>query len=302
MTEILILLSQLGKMAIYMVIGFILCRCNIISQRESRSISQLLLYAVIPCVILRSYLGIQRERLPEVFISLALGAAVLIIAILLSRLLFSKHPEEQFAAAFSNAGFMGIPLISGTLGPEHVMCISGLVALLNMLQWTYGQRLLARERVAFHWRQLVLNPLVAAYLLSFALFLLQIQLPVLLSGALDAVAECNAPLAMIVLGISLGSTKLNMLFSEPRAWLVSAVRLLLIPAVTVVALIPIPAGYQTMKMAILIAASAPVGANLVIYAQKSGADALYGARLVSLSTLLSLVSIPIAMGLAELLW
>lgn len=109
MTEILILLSQLGKMAIYMVIGFILCRCNIISQRESRSISQLLLYAVIPCVILRSYLGIQRERLPEVFISLALGAAVLIIAILLSRLLFSKHPEEQFAAAFSNAGFMGDP-------------------------------------------------------------------------------------------------------------------------------------------------------------------------------------------------
>lgn len=205
MAGVSILLGQLLKMAAFMAVGFALYRTKTVSQSESKAISQLLLYAVIPCVILRSYLGLARERLPEVIISLILGAVVLIAAIILARLLFRRRREDQFGAAFSNAGFLGIPLISGTLGVECVFYISGMVALLNILQWTYGQRLLSKEKTPFRLVQLIKNPLVISYLIGLVCFLTQIQLPTPVEDCLDALAACNAPLAMIVLGISLGA-------------------------------------------------------------------------------------------------
>lgn len=86
------------------------------------------------------------------------------------------------------------------------------------------------------------------------------------------------------------------------AWLVSAVRLLVIPLATLWILWPVPDTYHTMKLALLIAASAPIGANLVIYAQKAGADDTYSAKIVCLSTLLSMVTIPALTMLAKSLW
>lgn len=302
MDNVLIILTQLLKMVLYMAVGFCLCRGGIIAAKESRGLTQLLLYVVLPCVILRSYLSISRDQMHAVFLSLAVGAAALLISMLIARLCFRNYPMDHFGAAFSNAGFLGIPLIDGILGESAVFYIAGMVALMNVLQWTYGQRVLSGKKNAEGIKGLLKNPLLIAFAAGILLYLSGLKVPGPLEDCMGALASCNAPISMIILGISIGNSKLREIFTIPRAYGVSLVRLVVIPVVTMLCLWPIPDGYRTMKMAIVIAASAPIGSNVVIYAQKNGLNDDYGTKIVCLSTLLSLFTMPVMLLTAETLF
>ena len=101
----------------------------------------------------------------------------------------------------------------------------------------------------------------------------------------------NAPLAMIALGTFLANGELRDIFTDIRLYKVSAVRLLLIPLMTILMLKLFPEG--EMRMAILIAAAAPIGSNVAVYAEINGCDYSYAAKIVCLSTLLSIVTMPL---------
>lgn len=289
-------------MVLYMAVGFSLCRSKIITPKESKALSQLLLYVILPSVILRSYLGISKNQIFEVFFSLLVGAVVLLISILIARLLFRNHPIDHFGAAFSNAGFLGIPLIDGVLGESAVFYIAGLVALLNVLQWTYGQQVLSGKKETLRWKGLLTNPLLISFCAGLLLYLSEIPVPIQIQECLGALASCNAPISMIILGICIGNAKLTEIFTIPRTYVVSFVRLILIPTATILCLWFVPESYHTMKIAVMIAASAPIGSNVVIYAQRNGLDERYGASIVCLSTLLSLLTMPTMLIAANLIW
>ena len=143
MDSVRILVGQLIIMFLYMLVGWLLRKANLITESTSKALSNLLLYVILPCVILKSYLQADKALWPELLVAIGLGALTLLIAIAIAHLMFRKDPIANFGAAFSNAGFMGIPLISALLGQTAVFYISGMVALLNILQWTYGQALLS---------------------------------------------------------------------------------------------------------------------------------------------------------------
>jgi hypothetical protein len=126
------------------------------------------------------------------------------------------------------------------------------------------------------------------------------SLPSICTGLISGAAALNAPLAMIVLGVYLAQVRLDHLVASGKLYLISAVRLLLIPCLTIpfVALLP---GGSTLKMALMIAAAAPVGANVAIYAQLYGCDYTYACETVTQSTVLSIVTLPMVTALASLL-
>ena len=105
---------------------------------------------------------------------------------------------------------------------------------------------------------------------------------------------------MVVPGLYLGEASLKEIVSTPRLYWVSATRLLLIPLVTMLILWLIPAG--NIRLAVLVSACAPVGSNVAMYAQKMGRDYIYAVKIVCLSTLLSLITMPVIITLAEELW
>ena len=112
---------------------------------------------VIPAVIVNSFcLAFTPERLAGFAMGLALSALLLAAAILLSRLLFPRNGIHEFAAEFSNAGFLGIPLVQGAVGTHAVFYIAGFIAMLNNLQATYGVRASIRNKRRYgcaHWRR-----------------------------------------------------------------------------------------------------------------------------------------------------
>lgn len=302
MEVIAIIIRQLLIMLLYMAIGFALFRAKLITKEGSKTLAHLLLYCILPCVIVKSFC---LERTPEN--TAAFGASLLwallllLAAMLVSSVLFRKSPVDNFGASFSNAGFMGFPLITAVLGGNAVFYAAGFVALLNALQWTYGQWVLTKDREKVSFKAITTNPIVLSLLLGVILFLAKIPVPALLTSVMGTVANMNAPVAMIVLGVYLAQTDIRKLFTTGRLYAVSAVRLLLIPAVSLLLLRLSPKLPPEISAALLIAASAPVGSNVAVYAQKLEMDCTYAVQTVCLSTLLSVITMPAILALSQVL-
>lgn len=297
MDSVRILVGQLIIMFLYMLVGWLLRKANLITESTSKALSNLLLYVILPCVILKSYLQADKALWPELLVAIGLGALTLLIAIAIAHLMFRKDPIANFGAAFSNAGFMEIPLISALLGQTAVFYISGMVALLNILQWTYGQALLSKSREECSPRMILKNPLVVSFLLELIIFLTPISLPTKIITIVDAFAACNAPVAMVILGVLLGNVSLRELCGDLNTWLVSGVRLLVIPVVTALIFSLFKSVSVEMKTALLIAAADPIGSNLAEYVQKNNGDSSRAVGMICLSTILSAVTMPLIMFL-----
>lgn len=302
MGSAVVILRQIMIMFVYMVLGYLMFHHKLITREGSRSLANLLLYVSLPCVIVKSFcVQNTAEIRNQVLLSLLMGLAILLVSMAAAGLLFRKRPMENFAAAFSNAGFMGVPLIAATVGERGVLYTAGLIALLNVFQWTYGQWLLSGRTEAKQWKGLC-NPLTVSLAIGLIVFFGGITLPDMAISCLEALSGLNGPLAMIVLGVYLAQTKLTQLFSRRESYLVCFVRLLLIPLVTIGLLCLAPKQLLTMKQALLVAACTPIGSNVAVYAQKLDRDYTYAVQLVCLSTLLSIISMPVIMGISSLIW
>ena len=138
---------------------------------------------------------------------------------------------------------------------------------------------------------------------GFALFItgLGAKLPAVIRGAVSGVAGLNGPLAMIVLGVYLAQCDLKTTFTRPRLYGLSAVRLVLIPLVMLFLLLVVPID-STIKLVLLTAAATPVGSNVAVYAQLHDADYPYACQTVALSTVLSVVTLPLVLALGNILF
>ena len=301
MEIVVLLLRQNLVMLVYMMIGYFLYKKKLVSAGGSADIGRILLYIVMPAAILKSYLAdFSRERLEGLFVSFLAALLSLLLSIAAARIAFSKEQGiERFGAAFSNAGFIGIPLVQMTLGEEAVFYVSSSVALLNILQWTYGLVTITGDRSLISVKRLRTNPILLSFLAGIALFLLPVSLPETAENVVGTIAAMNGPLAMIVLGVYLGQVPLRSLFSGRVVYRCALVRLIVIPVLTMALLFVFPEKYHMLKLTILIAASAPVGSNVSIFAQLYGQDYMQSVKEVTFSTLLCIITLPLILGIAD---
>ena len=291
----LVVVRQTLVMFLYMLVGYLLFRAKKHTVQGSRDIASMLVYLIIPDVLVNSFcVEFTAAKLLEFLYSALLGAVSILIAIVLARVFFPKSPIDDFAAAFSNAGFIGIPLIQASLGPQAVFYLAGIIAMLNIGQWTYGVGLLTGKKSATSPKSILLNPIMIGALTGLVIFVtgLGSRVPDIVRTTLQGVSSLNGPLAMIVLGCYLAQTDLKKMVLTLRLYALSAVRLLLIPLCTLLVFWPLPLPTE-MKYAVFIAASAPVGANVAVYAQLHGKDYPYACQTVTIMTLLSILSLPL---------
>ncbi len=299
-----IIFKQTLTMGIYMLIGLVLFKTKKLTKEGSRCIAQMLLWLILPVVIIRSFLKpFSMENLGALGISFLLGGVAYFVAMGLSWLIFRKKPLDCFSCAFSNVGFMGVPLVTASFGADAVIFLCGLVVFVNFFQWTWGASLLRKEKKPFNAKELLLNPMLLSAVIGFVIFLTGLgdKLPSVLTGALSGVAALNGPLAMVVLGVYLAQTEPKSLVTRGQLYWTSAVRLVVIPAVTLVLFALLP-GSAEARMVVLMGAAAPVGSNVAVYAQLYNDDYPYACQTVAHSTILSIVSIPVLLMVAGLLF
>lgn len=173
-----VVLGQILLMFLYLIIGYVLYRTGLITQEGSKALAHLLLYCVLPCVVLKSFcIEYSAKGAVELAVSIAAGAGVLLLSMAVSWLFFRKDPMAQIGVAFSNAGFMGFPLVTAVLGGEAVFYAAGFVALLNALQWTYGQAKLSGDKKYIQLGAVLKNPLVLSLLGGVMIYFCRIPVP-----------------------------------------------------------------------------------------------------------------------------
>ena len=305
MEMMLILVRQIIQMFLMAGMGFLLFKSGKITQEGSKALGNILIYLALPAVIINSFLV---ERTQEHMLGMlysALGAAaLLVVSIAVSRLFFKKDAIAAFAASFSNPGFFGIPLILASVGQGAVFYVACFVAFLNIGQWTYGVSILTGQplRQGFQIKKLIRAPFIIAITVGLILFFTRLQLPSIAGGCLTSVAALNTPLAMFTVGIYLAQTDIPGMLRRKSLYLISFVRLLLIPLASVLLLALLPETLHDMKMALLLVSACPVGSNVAVYAQLHGRDYPYAVETVVISTLLSIATIPGAVWLASVIW
>ena len=302
---VLVLAKQILEMFLLAGVGYLLFKAGKISGEGSRTLGNILIYVSLPAVIINGFLV---ERTPEhvsgILLSMAGALALILVSVLISHFIFKNNPIGAFAAAFSNPGFFGIPLVIASLGREYVFYAACFIAFLNIGQWTYGVSRLTGQplRQGFALKKLVRAPFVIAITVGLVLFATQLPLPGILKDGLSAAAGLNTPLAMFTVGIYLAQTDLKKMLKDRSLYAVSAVRLLLIPLAALGILSLFPANLNGMKTVLLIAAACPVGSNVAVYAQLHGKDYPYAVETVVISTALSLATIPLTVWVSSVIW
>lgn len=288
-----------------MSVGFGFGRAGLLSKEALSQVSRILLYVVTPCIMLTSF---EVERTPEsqgqLLSSLAVMAGVYALYMLLSAVLFPREGKERqgilrFAAVYGNAGFMGLPLIQSALGQEAMMAAVVGLAVFNTVTWTQGRALMGGRR-ELSLKKLALNPGILGFVIGLLLFFTGRRLPGPLDDAVRYLGSLNTPLAMVVIGGQMAGADLTAVFSSKKLYLVSAVKLLGVPLLTGLVLLPFHIDPMIYVAAVILAGCPTAGATS-LFAQSMGKDAALAARQVTLSTLLCLATLPVCAVLAQTL-
>ena len=296
MDTVLTLVKQTVTMFLLAGVGFAMFKSGKITKEGSKSIGNILIYGSLPCVLISSFfIEKTQEHMIGLAISAALGFLLVLMSILVGKLCFREDAIAKFAAAFSNPGFFGIPLILASLGSGCVFYVAGFIACVNLGQWTYGVAVMTGQKGGFSFKRLVTAPFAIAIAIGLAIFLTGIEVPGILKNSITAIKELNTPLAMFTVGIYLAQTDLKNMFFKKSLYSISLVRLLVIPALAILLLWPLPASMLAMKIALSIA-------NIAVYAQLHNQDYAYSVETVIISTILAIVTMPIMVSLAQMVW
>lgn len=284
-------------------IGALMFRSGKISLEGSKSIGSILVNLSLPAVIINGFL-VERtpERITGLLLSALLAAVTLALAILAAWVCFRKDPMAQFAAAFSNPGFFGIPIILSCLDNGAIFYIAAYVAFLNLLQWSYGVSLLTGATENITPKRLLTAPFVIAIEIGAFFFLTGFPVPGILAKAVTHLANLNTPLAMFATGVYLAQTDPKKMVRKAVLYKISVVKLLVVPLLAMVMLALLPKAYFDLKLTLLIAAACPTGTNIAVYAQLHDRDFGYAVETVAVTTILSLLTLPLVTQLAIVLW
>ena len=149
-------------------------------------------------------------------------------------------------------------------------------------------------------RKLILNPGVLSLAIGLMLFLARITLPTVLASPMGHLAALNTPLPMLIIGFYLADTDLKAALRDWRSYAAIGLRLLVVP-LTALGILYLCGVRGTLLVSMIIAASAPVAASTTMFATKYDCDTGLSVNLVSLSTLLSLITMPLIVALAQVI-
>lgn len=287
--------------------GYLCAKRNLVSEDGAKEMSSVLFYVVTPCVIVSSLQSaIGEVSLFNLAVSGGLSAVSFGIFIAVSLLLFRREGRERqnllrFAAVYSNCGFIGLPLVQGLIGEKGVAYASVYIAVFNLFVWTHGLAIMGGGEGKGRWKKLVLNPGIIGLAFGISLYALSVHLPGVLLGPVSFFSNVNTPLAMIVIGVYIARVPFRSMFEDQCLYRLSFTRLLLLPAICFAVFLPFHAD-RTVFLSMLILNAAPVGANAVMFAAQFGGDTKLASRAVALTTLFSMLTLPVFPVLANLLY
>lgn len=301
-------------MSVILCIGVIAYKTKVISKDGTKQLSAIELKIINPLLIFMSYQEpFDTEKLHGLLWSFVLSAASFAVTIGLATVLKRKNGNEnwsveRFSCIYSNCGFMGIPLIKGLYGNEGVLYLTAYITLFNLLVFTHGYMLMKEETDFSALVKAVRSPSVIAVFIGLICYVTRLRIDAVpavggvLSEALQAVADMNTPMAMLIAGATAAQTALLKTLTDRRILTTAASKLLIVPAAIILLMHFVPSGVPLMpRLIVCIACACPAATTGTMFALLLDKNAKRCSEIFALTTVASMATLPLIAAFASLL-
>lgn len=302
--DIMVVFQTMLKLFLLLVLGFVLFKCHIFDEYTNKKISALIVNVASPMLIISSIAGVEGNDKNIVFLMIGAGILMYIGFIILGKIInrifpFPKKdwPVYECMVVFANTGFMGYPVLLDVFGQEAVFYASLIHMAFNFFVYTYAIMCLTKgddSEFKLNFKQL-LTPGIILIFVGIFIYLFDIQLPSVLMDTVNSIGSLTAPLSMMMIGSSLAVYPIKDSFTDWRSYVFAFVRLIIVPFVTMLVcrLLHINPYYANIT---IITNAMPVGSMVLMLATQYNANVKIVTRNIVVSTLLSVITIPIVVA------
>lgn len=296
----MLLLQQMLVLFIYMMLGFFLARKGVLDERAGKTFSWMVVNVANPALIILPTINKETTLSPEqIWEALKLAVIMYVVLIVIAKVItmFMRTSMEknlyQMMMIFNNIAFMGFPIVAAAYGPDALLYSALFTLPFCMLIYTYGIVLITANGEKQEKLKLrsIFNIGVIAVIFALAMLFIKPDMPEFVITATKGVSNLTGPLSMMVIGISLAGMKLKDVFCDKTLWLFSFVKLLVIPIIGTLIVIQL-LDNDLLCHVCMVMLGTPVASMVVMLAQTYDADSELMSRGVALTTILSVITIP----------
>ena len=292
------LFQLMGKMFLLMLVGTVLRARKIITDDGKKCLTDLIIYAILPCNIINAFCADLGENIFQRFsVLLAVATVTQILALVVAKTMFRKMrkndiPIFQYATVCSNSGFIGNPLAEGVFGNTRLLYASIFLLPQRIVMWTAGVSFFSKtDNKKAAYKKVVTHPCMLATYVGLIIMFLHIQLPSVLGSAVASISSCCTPMTMMYMGIILADVRPKELIDRQQIYY-CLLRLVILPLIVYLGCLALHIDPLITGVCVLLMGM-PAGSTTSLLASKYGADERAATKCVVLSTMLSIITIPI---------
>lgn len=297
----MLLMEQIVELFIMIFMGFAIVKAGIVKDEESKVLSKIVLYLVIPCVIVNAfqvdYTAQTVKGLMIAFVASVILQIILLIIVAVMGKVLSLNEVEVASVYYSNSGNLIVPIVTFILGKEWVLYGCVFMSVQLVFLWTHCKKIISRER-SYDWKKIVLNINMISIAVGVVLFFTRIRLPEVIDNTIGAVGNMIGPASMIVTGMLFAGMNLKQIFANKRVYFVSFLRMLVVPLIALVLikgsrLANLSADAPKIMLIVFLAVITPSASTVTQMCQVYGNDSQYASAINVVTTLSAIITMPV---------
>lgn len=296
----ILLMEQIIQLFLMIFMGFLIVKAKLLNSEDSKILSIIVLYLIIPCVIINAF---QVDYTPQTVKGLLIALVgsvmtqvILLIVVSILGRVFHLNEVEVASIYYSNSGNLIVPIVMFILGKEWVLYGCVFMSVQLVFIWTHCKKIISREP-SYDWRKIVLNINMISIAIGIVLFLTRIHLPEDINSTLSAVGSMIGPASMIVTGMLFAGMDFKQIFANKRVYFVSFLRLIIIPVIALFLikcsqLSTFSSNGNKLMLIVFLAIITPSASTVTQMCQVYGNDSQYASAINVVTTLFAIITMP----------
>lgn len=305
----ILLMEQITELFLMIFMGFLIVKTGLLKDDDSKVLSKIVLYLIIPCVIINAFqVDYTMDTVKGLLIALAASVMLqIILLIIISAFGKLLHLNEVEIASvyYSNSGNLIVPIVTFILGQEWVLYGCVFMSVQLVFLWTHCKKILSREP-SYDWKKIILNINMISIFIGVILFFTRIRLPEIIGNTLSAVGSMIGPASMFVTGMLFAGMNLKQIFANKRVYFISFLRLIAVPLFSLILLkishlASLSADGNQIMLIVFLAVITPSASTVTQMCQVYGNDSRYASAINVVTTLFSIITMPLMVILFQMI-
>lgn len=305
----ILLMQQIVQLFLMIFMGYLIVKTGLVRDDDSKVLSKIILYLIVPCVIINAFqVDYTTDTVKGLLIAFAASVmtqVILLVVISTAGKLLHLNEVEVASVYYSNSGNLIVPIVTFILGQEWVLYGCVFMSVQLVFLWTHCKKIISRE-ASYDWKKIILNINMISIFIGVILFFTGIRLPEIIGNTLASVGTMIGPASMIVTGMLFAGMNLKQIFANKRVYFITFLRLIAVPLIALVLiklsnLASFSADGNKIMLIVFLAIITPSASTVTQMCQVYGNDSKYASAINVMTTLLSIITMPVMVMLFQMI-